>query len=40
VAKELDDGVVVTVLPDNGEKYLSTRLWEGVPGVGTTTKAY
>jgi cysteine synthase B len=40
VAKELDEGVVVTILPDNGEKYLSTRLWEGVPGVGTTAKAY
>ncbi len=27
VAKELDEGVVVTVFPDGGDKYLSTALW-------------
>ena len=29
VARELDEGVVVTVLPDNGFKYLSERFWKG-----------
>lgn len=29
VAQELDKGVVVTVLPDNGFKYLSERFWKG-----------
>lgn len=28
VARRLDDGVVVTVLPDNGFKYLSDRFWK------------
>jgi cysteine synthase B len=27
VARELDKGVVVTILPDNGYKYLSERFW-------------
>jgi cysteine synthase B len=27
VARELDDGVIVTVLPDSGYKYLSDRFW-------------
>ena len=27
VARELDEGVVVTVLPDSGYKYLSERFW-------------
>ncbi len=27
VAAELDEGVVVTILPDNGYKYLSERFW-------------
>jgi cysteine synthase B len=30
VAAELDEGVVVTVFPDAGYKYLSDRLWEGM----------
>jgi cysteine synthase B len=29
VARELDEGVVVTVFPDFGDKYLSTTLWVG-----------
>jgi len=29
VARELDEGVVVTVFPDFGDKYLSTNLWVG-----------
>jgi cysteine synthase B len=28
VAKTLDEGVVVTILPDNGFKYLSDTLWQ------------
>ncbi|MCB0034353.1 MAG: cysteine synthase family protein [Anaerolineales bacterium] len=28
VARQLDEGVVVTVLPDNGFKYLSERFWD------------
>ena len=28
VAQELDEGVVVTILPDNGFKYLSERFWQ------------
>ncbi|OGP15191.1 MAG: cysteine synthase [Deltaproteobacteria bacterium GWA2_55_10] len=28
VAKKLKKGVVVAIFPDNGDKYLSTRLWE------------
>ncbi|MCB8927851.1 MAG: cysteine synthase family protein [Ardenticatenaceae bacterium] len=28
VAKTLDEGVVVTILPDNGFKYLSDKLWQ------------
>lgn len=27
VARELDEGVVVTIMPDNGYKYLSERFW-------------
>ena len=27
VASELDEGVVVTILPDNAMKYLSERFW-------------
>jgi len=29
VARELDEGVVVTLFPDFGDKYLSTNLWIG-----------
>ncbi len=29
VARELDEGVVVTLFPDFGDKYLSTNLWVG-----------
>jgi cysteine synthase B len=29
VASELDDGVLVTIFPDFGDKYLSTNLWIG-----------
>jgi cysteine synthase B len=29
VARELDEGVVVTLFPDFGDKYLSTTLWVG-----------
>ncbi len=28
LAQELDEGVIVTILPDGGERYLSTALWE------------
>lgn len=28
VARQLDEGVVVTILPDNGFKYLSERFWK------------
>jgi cysteine synthase B len=28
VAREIKEGVVVTVFPDNGFKYLSERFWE------------
>jgi cysteine synthase B len=28
VARELEEGVVVTILPDNGFKYLSERFWK------------
>ncbi|MGD2049475.1 MAG: cysteine synthase family protein, partial [Chloroflexota bacterium] len=28
VARELEEGVVVTILPDNGFKYLSEKFWE------------
>jgi cysteine synthase B len=28
VARELDEGTVVTILPDNGFKYLSERFWK------------
>jgi cysteine synthase B len=29
VARDLDEGVVVTIFPDFGDKYLSTNLWIG-----------
>lgn len=29
VARELEEGVVVTLFPDSGDKYLSTNLWVG-----------
>lgn len=29
VASQLDEGVVVTILPDNGFKYVSERFWDG-----------
>ncbi len=28
VAREIESGVIVTVFPDNGDKYLSDRFWE------------
>lgn len=34
VARELDDGYVVTVLPDNGFKYLSERFWQEETAAG------
>ena len=27
MAKELEEGVIVTLFPDGGDKYLSTALW-------------
>lgn len=30
VASQLREGVVVTLLPDNGTRYLSTAIWQGV----------
>lgn len=30
VAKTLEKGVVVTIFPDGGDKYLSTRLWDEI----------
>lgn len=30
VAQELDEGVIVTVLPDSGNRYLSDRFWDEV----------
>jgi cysteine synthase B len=29
VARELDEGVLITLFPDFGDKYLSTNLWIG-----------
>ena len=29
IAREIDDGIVVTLFPDFGDKYLSTNLWVG-----------
>lgn len=34
VAKKLDQGDIVTVFPDFGEKYLSTTLWAGWEDIG------
>ncbi|MBI3247593.1 MAG: cysteine synthase [Deltaproteobacteria bacterium] len=31
VAREIDEGIVVTIFPDFGDKYLSTTLWSGWP---------
>jgi cysteine synthase B len=28
VAREIDTGVVVTIFPDAGYKYLTTNIWE------------
>jgi cysteine synthase len=28
VGRDLQEGVIVTVLPDNGFKYLSERFWD------------
>lgn len=28
VAQQIEEGVVVTILPDGGDRYLSTRVWE------------
>jgi len=30
VAKQVTEGVIVTVFPDGGDRYLSTRLWEAI----------
>lgn len=30
VAKKLENGVVVAIFPDGGDKYLSTRLWDDI----------
>jgi cysteine synthase len=29
LARRISEGVIVTILPDAGERYFSTRLWEG-----------
>jgi cysteine synthase B len=31
VARSIDAGVIVTIFPDGGEKYLSERFWEEPP---------
>ena len=28
VARQIEDGIVVAILPDGGDRYLSTALWE------------
>jgi cysteine synthase len=28
VAREISEGVIVTILPDAGDRYFSTGLWE------------
>jgi cysteine synthase len=28
LARELDAGIIVVILPDGGDRYLSTALWE------------
>ena len=39
IAKTLDEGELVTVFPDFGEKYLSTTLWAGWQDIGPATGA-
>ncbi|MDG2303047.1 MAG: cysteine synthase family protein [Candidatus Binatia bacterium] len=39
VASKLDQGEVVTVFPDFGEKYLSTTLWAGWADIGPPVRA-
>ncbi len=36
IAKELEEGLIVVIFPDGGERYLSTRLWsfEDLPSKG------
>jgi cysteine synthase len=29
VARKIESGVIVTVFPDGGDKYLSERFWDG-----------
>ena len=29
LARQISAGVIVTILPDAGDRYFSTRLWEG-----------
>ena len=29
LARQIPEGVIVTILPDAGDRYFSTRLWEG-----------
>ena len=29
LARRISEGVIVTILPDAGDRYFSTRLWEG-----------
>lgn len=40
VARELDEGVVVTIFPDFGDKYLSTTLWVGWKDFYTQQKRH
>ncbi|MFO7312054.1 MAG: pyridoxal-phosphate dependent enzyme, partial [Bacillota bacterium] len=32
LAEQIGEGVIVTVFPDSGARYLSTELWEAVAG--------
>ena len=34
LARQISKGVILTILPDAGDRYFSTRLWEGSAVVG------
>jgi cysteine synthase len=39
IAHELREGVIVTLFPDFGDRYLSTNLWIGWTKLGPATPA-
>ena len=39
VAQEIDRGVIVTIFPDGGDRYLSERFWDAIPSTARAPRS-